>query len=45
MAGRLRISQLESNGVAYAAGTDTAALPPADLSEHAKRLGVFVASR
>jgi hypothetical protein len=43
--GSLAGSFLESNGVAYATGTDTAALPPADLAEHAKALSVFVACK
>ncbi|WP_313899354.1 serine protease, partial [Methylobacterium sp. E-065] len=43
--GSLSAAFLESNGVAYATGTDTAALPPADLAEHAKSLSAFVACR
>lgn len=43
--GSLAGAFLESNGVAYTTGTDTTALPPADLAEHAKGLSVFVACR
>jgi serine protease Do len=36
---------LESNGVSVAVGTDTTALPPADLADHAKSVSAFIACR
>ncbi len=36
---------LESNGVAFTQGSDTAALQPADLADHAKALSVYVSCR
>lgn len=36
---------LESNRVAYSTGSETAALQPADLAEHAKSMSVYVGCR